>query len=632
MPSLDPDLRSLQEVRDLVERASRAQAIAARWSQKETDAVCEAMAKAGANAAHDLARVAVDETGMGRVHYKVLKNLFGAEGTWDSIKDERTVGILSRDERSGVIEVGTPAGVIAVIIPTTNPTSTALNNALICVKGRNAVVISPHPRAKRCIGETVDVLRRAIERAGGPPDLVCTLSNPTIESTGALMKHRKTAMILATGGSGLVRSAYSSGKPAYGVGPGNVPVYVDRSADVDSAARWIVASQSFDNATLCCSEQALVLDRPIAERVLSEMQRRGAYLCNADETEQLERHCVRDGMMVADVVGQDPWKIAQGAGFDVPRSTTVLLAHQGGVGKEYPLSSEVLCPLLSIHVVDGWEDGCSVSLAILRYGGLGHTIGLWAKDETVLDAWFLEKPANRIVVNGPTSQGAVGYSTGLPVALSLGCGPQAGNITSDNLSARHMINVKRVAFVRADWESTYEKDLARAASLTGDHAPRGSGLVGDPALRGTGSSGARPPERAAALTSVARPSATGVRSSTAGEAVSNWHGNPPTHAIATQPTRAPRFTSTQPSAAVSVARVAQVAPVAPVAQATPPERTNASAAADSRADVPTPGPYVGMSLTTDEIKGILAHAGAGCPLGPCKGCPHNDVRTGACTA
>ena len=266
--SLDPDLRALQEVRDQVQRAKRAMAAVRDYSQEQIDALCKAMADAGAAAAYDLARLAVEETGIGRVHFKILKNLLGSEGCWDSIQNEKTVGIISRDDRTGVVEVATPVGVVAGIIPTTNPTSTALFKALISVKGRNAIVISPHPRARRCIGESAEVMRRAIERAGGPPDLVQSLSNPTIESTGALMKHPGVSIILATGGTGLVQAAYSSGKPAYGVGPGNVPCYVDRSADVKRAARAIVQSQSFDNATLCCSEQALVLDRPIAQKVL----------------------------------------------------------------------------------------------------------------------------------------------------------------------------------------------------------------------------------------------------------------------------------------------------------------------------------------------------------------------------
>ncbi|MEM7305973.1 MAG: aldehyde dehydrogenase family protein, partial [Planctomycetota bacterium] len=491
MPHLDPDLRALQEVRDYVERAHAACAAIARYSQEEVDRLCEAMSRAAAEAAYDLARLAVEETGIGRVHYKVLKNLLGSEGTWDSIKNEKTVGIVSRDEQRGVYEVATPAGVIASIVPTTNPTSTAIFKSMISVKGRNATVISPHPRARRCIGETAEVLRRAIERAGGPPDLVLSLSNPTLDSTGALMRHKKTAMILATGGPGLVHAAYSAGKPAYGVGPGNVPVYVDRSADVAEAARWITASQSFDNATLCCSEQALVLDRPIADRMLDEMQRRGAYLCSEEECDKLARACTVKGHMNADVVGLDPWRVAELAGFSVPRNTSVLLAPQGGTAPEWPLAIEILCPLLSVHVVEDWEQGCEVSLATLRYEGLGHTIGIWAKDETVLNAWFLEKPANRIVVNGPTSQGAVGYSTNLMPSMSLGCGPQAGNITSDNITAKHLINIKRVAFRRSDWEAIDARDHERAGRLTGDPAPRGSGLPGDPALGGAaGAAGA----------------------------------------------------------------------------------------------------------------------------------------------
>jgi acyl-CoA reductase-like NAD-dependent aldehyde dehydrogenase len=644
--NLDPDLRALQEVRDFVERAHAAHAAVAGWSQERIDRLCEAMAKAAAAAAYDLARVAVEETGIGRVHYKVLKNLFGAEGTWASIKHEKTVGIIQKDEQAGVYEVATPAGVIACIVPTTNPTSTAIFKAMISVKGRNACVISPHPRARRCIGETVEVMRRAIERAGGPADLVLSLSNPTIESTGALMKHRKTAMILATGGTGLVHAAYSSGKPAYGVGPGNVPVYVDRSADVTEAARWIVASQSFDNATLCCSEQGLVLDRPIADRMLDEMRRRGAYLCDEAETDQLARLCNRRGHMNPDVVGLDPWKIAEMAGFHVPRSTSVLLAPQGGVAPEWPLAIEILCPLLSVHVVDGWEEGCEVSLATLRYEGLGHTIGLWARDQAVLDAWFLEKPANRIVVNGPTSEGAVGYSTNLMPSMSLGCGPQAGNITSDNITAKHLINVKRVAFRRRDWESIYARDHARAAALTGDHAPRGSGLPGDPAL-------------AAGSAGIGRAGATSSAAAADPAPASNWRGNP---AVGERASAAPARSAmpatgsggalatkvqagvkslpasfTRPGAAPP--RPAAPAPRAAPATPAPIERSapygvpgGSSGGSSLGTSASAAGAYVGAALSIPEIQGILQNAGAGCPLGPCKGCPHHHVQTGACTA
>jgi len=475
MSTIDPDLRALQDVRDMVARAKKACEAIHRYDQRQTDALCAAMAKAGAAAAYDLARLAVEETGIGRVHYKVLKNLVGSEGAWASIQNEKTVGIVSRDDKTGIVEVATASGVVAGIVPTTNPTSTAMFKSIIAVKGRNAMVISPHPRARRCIGEAVEVLRRAIERAGGPPDLVLSLPNPTIESTGALMKHKDVALILATGGTGLVQAAYSSGKPAYGVGPGNVPVYIDRSADIAWAAQAITASQSFDNATLCCSEQGLVLDKPIANQLIGELVKRGAYLCNDDETKKLARFCNVRGHMNPDVVGLDPWRVAELSGFSVPKHTTILLAWQGGIGRDWPLSIEILCPLLSLHLVDGWEEGCKASMQMLAFDGLGHTLGIHARDERVLEAFFLEKPANRIIVNGPCSQGAVGYSTNLVPSMSLGCGPQAGNITSDNITAKHLINIKRVAYVRRDWAQIEARDHERAAALTKDGMPRGAG-------------------------------------------------------------------------------------------------------------------------------------------------------------
>jgi acyl-CoA reductase-like NAD-dependent aldehyde dehydrogenase len=607
---LDPDLRALQDVRDALERAHAAKAAIAHYDQAATDRLCEAMAEAGARAAYDLAKLAVEETGIGRAHYKVLKNLFGSRGVWESIRHEKTVGVISRDAKRGVIEVATPAGVIAAIIPTTNPTSTALGKAMISVKGRNAIVMSPHPRSKRCIGETAEVLRRAIERAGGPPDLVQSLPSPTIESTGALMKDRRTDLILATGGTGLVRAAYSSGKPAYGVGPGNVPVYVDRSADVEEAAKGIVRSQSFDNATFCCSEQALVLDRPIADRMLAAMQARGAHLCNADETRKLEAYCNRGGMMNPDVVGVDPALIAQRAGFTVPPYTSLLLAHQGGVGKDHPLSIEVLCPLLSVHVVDGWEEGCRVSTEILHFGGLGHTIGVWAMDERVLEAWFAQKPASRIVANGPTSEGAVGYSTNLVPSLSLGCGPQAGNITSDNVTARHLLNIKRVGFPKSDWEEIYVRDMALAAEFSGETAPRGSGLPGDPALRG-----ARP---ASSPSAAPAPPFSAEPSRAPGVPVASWAGNPSAAVHAAPRRGAPTFTRAGANAGSGGTPRAEPAASRPATNPSPAPRSA--------------GPYAGAALSAGEIRDMMANAGSGCPLGPCKGCPHHEIRTGACMA
>jgi hypothetical protein len=509
-------------------------------------------------------------------------------------------------------------------------------------------VISPHPRARRCIAESAEVLRRAIERAGGPPDLVLSLPNPTIESTGALMKHKDVALILATGGTGLVNAAYSSGKPAYGVGPGNVPCWIDRSADIAAAAAAVTSSQSFDNATLCCSEQGLVLDKPIAKQMVNELVKRGAHLCDDEETKKLAKLCNVRGHMNPDVVGIDPWRIAEMAGFSVPKTTTILLAWQGGVGRDWPLSIEILAPVLSLHLADGWEEGCRVCIAMLNSDGLGHTLGVHAKDERVLEAFFLEKPANRIVVNGPCSQGAVGYSTNLVPSMSLGCGPQAGNITSDNITAKHLINIKRAAFVRRDWAQIEARDHERAAALTKDGMPRGSGMRGDPALS----------------------SSAGVPSSSSftPESSSNWRGNPSMNetasASSTSDSATPWRSKVGP-AAKSAPPVSGMAQGSGVSQASGMSQGSASpipAGFSSSPLVPfsTPGlgrgavatmpaaapfrpappkseagprsPYAGGALTPTEINTLMSHAGAGCPMGPCKGCPHNEVTTGACLA
>jgi acetaldehyde dehydrogenase (acetylating) len=657
---IDPDLRALQEVRDCATRARAAQKVLAGYSQAEVDRLCKAVADAGASAAKDLSRLAVEETGIGKLHYKILKTLFGTVATWDSIKDEKTVGIVMRDKQRGLVEVATPVGVVACIVPTTNPTSTTFNKSLLALKGRNAAIISPHPRARRTIAECVSVARDAIERVGGPPEALQVLTNPTIESTGALMKHPYVDMILATGGTGLVKAAYSSGKPAYGVGPGNVPCYIDRSADIDAAARGIIASQSFDNGTFCCSEQGLVVDRPILGQLMKALQGRGAHLCNEAEVKKLEVYCLRGGHMNADVVGLDPSVIAERSGFSVPKDTTLLMAPQNGVGPQAPLAVEILCPLVSLHAVENWEEGCKISLAMLHADGLGHTVAVWARDERVLEAWMLEKPANRIIVNGPSSMGAVGYSTNLAVSVSLGCGPQAGNITSDNITAKHLVNIKRVAFPRDDWEAMELRDHRRASELSGDTAPRGSGLPGDPGVR-LGKSlmqgqmpglGGGVPDAAVASNWRGNPSvdvaslAAGGSASSVSSAGNVASSNPPAprsgagiqSKVGIASKSAPSFTE----AGASRTRASIVASPAPF-------RPGDGGLAQAPVQVPRPSPgsdaprvsaagasaarsYTGHALSTDEIEGILAQAGASCPLGPCQGCPHHDVRSGACGA
>ncbi|HKE01160.1 MAG TPA: aldehyde dehydrogenase family protein [Planctomycetota bacterium] len=451
MADLDRDLLAIQEVRTLLRRAHEAQQAFERFDQASVDRVTKAMVEAGARAAEPLAKLAVEETGYGRVDSKTLKNLFATEVLWESIRDLKTVGIVRRDEANGVYEVAAPYGVVASIIPTTNPTSTALFKGIVSVKARNATVMSPHPRSVRCIRESCRVLNDAAVRAGAPDGLVLSLSEPTLESTRELMHHRLTNVILATGGAGLVKAAYSSGKPAYGVGPGNVPAYVERTADVEHAVRCIVSSQTFDWSTICASEQSVIVDREIADATLAEFRRQGAHFCSEDETRALERLCVRGELMNPEIVGMAPVRLAALAGFRVPESTTVLLAPQGGVGPKYPLSREILTPLLAWYVVKDWREGCRRCIEVLEFGGDGHTLGLHTRSEEVATAFALEKPANRILVNAPTSQGSVGLATNVEASMTLGCGPMGRNISSDNITARHLVNLKRVAIVRPDW-------------------------------------------------------------------------------------------------------------------------------------------------------------------------------------
>jgi len=448
---MDDDLRSIQQARDLVAAASGARQALARLDQAATDAVVEAMARAASRHAEPLARLAVEETGCGRYESKVQKNRFCAEEHFEFLRGMRTVGVLSRDDVRRVYELAEPVGIVAAIIPMTNPTSTTIYKALISLKARDPVIFSPHPRAVRCIRETAEILRDAAIGAGAPPASIQCMDRPTLEGTQALMRHPEVGVILATGGPGLVEAAYSSGKPAFGVGPGNVPAYVDRSADASSAARAIVCSQRFDNSLVCASEQSVVIDAPIREALLDAFRREGAHLCDAAETEKLERLVAPRGSLNTAIVGKDPAVIARMAGFEVPEAATVILADALGVGPEHPLSIEKLAPILALYTVRDHREGCARCKAILAYEGLGHTLALHATDEEVIWRFFEEKPAYRILVNAPASQGAVGYATHLDPSMTLGCGAAGNNITSDNITALHLINVKRLAYLREDF-------------------------------------------------------------------------------------------------------------------------------------------------------------------------------------
>lgn len=475
---MDRDLESIQEARQLLEKAHEAALAFEDASEADVDRILAAVSGAGLSNATKLAEMAVEETGFGKVEDKILKNRFSAERVYEAIRDLKTVGIVHEDAGNGVIEVASPVGVIAGIVPSTNPTSTTIYKALIALKGRNTIVFSPHPAAVGCITETARILAEAAEAAGAPPGVISAMERPTMEGTNELMKSKRTALILATGGPGLVRAAYSAGKPAFGVGPGNVPAYVESSADVARAVRHVLAGKCFDNGTLCSSEQSLIVDEAVRDAALEELGKQGAYLCDVEERGRLEKVIqTPQGTLNTDIVGKSAPYIARLAGIAVPEGTRALVAPAEGVGRAHPLSMEKLSPILAFYTVRDWREGCRKCIEILNFGGLGHTLALHSTDDGVIRQFALQKPAFRICVNTPAALGAVGYTTNLFPAMTLGCGASGGNITSDNISPLHLINIKRVAFgVREvapeDGLGTASRAAAAGVSRTGSGADR----------------------------------------------------------------------------------------------------------------------------------------------------------------
>ena len=443
--SADKDLISVQQARDLVDAAHRAQLEIARFDQAKIDRICEAMAKAALRESPRLAALAVEETGYGIPADKQEKNRFAAEDVWNYFKNLRTVGVVS--ETKDVVEIASPRGVVAGIIPSTNPTSTAIFKILIAIKSRNAIVLSPHPSAARCINETTKAMREAGVKEGLPDDAIGCMTTATIEGTEALMKHKATAVILATGGIGLVRAAYSSGKPAFGVGPGNVPVFIERTADVPKAVQDILTGKCFDNGTICASEQAIVVDAPIEMAAREQFQLQGGYFISAAEADQLARVVATPQRSLNPaIVGKAVEVIANMAGLSVPPGTRCIMADVGGVGRDFPLSMEKLSPILAFYVEDGIEGGAARCNEILHYGGMGHTAGIHTRSREAAVRYGAEMPASRVTVNTPTTHGAIGFSTALPPSMTLGCGSWGGNVTSDNVSPLHLLDIKRVAF------------------------------------------------------------------------------------------------------------------------------------------------------------------------------------------
>ena len=458
----DRDLRSIQEVRTKVQAAYEASLAFERFSQEQVDAVVARMAATARAHAESLARMAVEETGYGNVRDKVAKNLLNSDLLYQKIAPLKTIGVLAERSELGVTEIAVPVGVVAAVLPTTNPTSTAFFKCLIAVKAGNAIVNSPHPRARRCTCESVRLLAEAAESAGAPKGLVQCIDEATIAGTNELMRHRRVGIILSTGGSGIVRAAYSSGKPALGVGSGNVPVLLDDSADIESAIESIVDGKSFDFGTVCSSEQTLVVNRRHRDKVWAALEANGALVCNDHQARALgSRLFAEDFRIQSDCVGQSPQQLGRLAGFEVPEETRILALEIAGIGREHPLSAEKLSPVLSVHFVDSFEEAVDACVAVLNFGGRGHTCVIYSQDDARILEYGRRAPAFRVLVNTSAPQGSTGITTGVFPSMTLGCGAIAGNSTGDNIGPTHLLHVKRIARHIRSPEEAFVSDEAK---------------------------------------------------------------------------------------------------------------------------------------------------------------------------
>jgi acetaldehyde dehydrogenase (acetylating) len=461
----DIDLISVQEARDLVSLAVKAQCAYQEYDQAAVDRVVAAVARAAAAEAEPLAKLAHEETGFGKWEDKVVKNLFASQSVYECIKDLKTVGIIKEDKAQGIIEVGVPVGVVAALIPSTNPTSTTIFKSLIALKAGCAIIFSPHPGAKNAITAAVNCVRAALERAGAPPDLVGVLLTPAKEATDALMRHKNTALILATGGNAMVQAAYSSGTPAIGVGPGNGPSFIERSADIPLAVKRIFDSKTFDNGTICASEQSIITETCIRKDVMEEIQKQGGYFLPPGDSEKVEKILMGpSGTMNARLVGRSAEFIAKTAGISIPKGTRVLLGEETRVGPKYPYSKEKLMPVLGFYVEEDWEKACQRCIEILKTEGAGHTMSIHSRDEKIIREFGLKKPVSRLIVNSPAALAAIGATTALVPSLTLGCGAVGGNASSDNIGPLHLVNIRRIAYGIREIEDIRPKAAAASPS------------------------------------------------------------------------------------------------------------------------------------------------------------------------
>ena len=459
-------------INDLVARAKVASKEYMELNQEQVNEIVKRMSMAGLENHMKLAKMAVEETGRGIYEDKITKNMFATEYIYHSIKKDKTVGIINENTEEGYIEIAEPIGIIAGVTPVTNPTSTTMFKSIISAKTRNVIIFGFHPSAQGCSSEAARILRDAAVEAGAPKDCILWVENPSVEATRALMNHPDVNLILATGGTGMVKSAYSCGKPALGVGPGNVPCYIDKTAKLETSVNDLVMSKSFDNGMICASEQAVIVDREIAKEFERLIKDAKCYIASKEEKEKLLKAVFNKDeygyKLNSKIPGQSPYQIATLAGITIPEDTKVLLVKETGVGDEYPFSKEKLSPILTYYTVKDKNEGIELAERLIEHGGLGHSAVIHSEDrETVLE--FSERlKAGRVIVNSPSTHGAIGdiYNTNMP-SLTLGCGTFGGNSTTDNVSSVNLINVKRVAQRRVNmqWFKIPEKIYFEAGSI-----------------------------------------------------------------------------------------------------------------------------------------------------------------------
>jgi acetaldehyde dehydrogenase (acetylating) len=444
---LDKDLLARQEARTLAYRAEYAQKELSRMSQAQLDAIVEAVASAFSAQAEVLAQMAVKETGFGNAKDKTVKNQFASRDVLSAIRDMKTVGVLKESPQEKLWEIGVPVGVIAAIVPSTNPTSTVCYKAMIALKSGNSIVFSPHPKAINCTRKAAEIVAQAAEKAGAPKGAVDCLSIPAMAGCQELMGADPVRLILATGGPGMVRAAYSSGKPAIGVGAGNGPAYIHRSADVEHALRCILRSKTFDYGTVCASEQSIIVEQSMEAQVKQLASSMGFYFMNTEEAGRLAKLLFRPtGALNPEIVGKSAVVLAEKAGFSVPNGTQILVAREQEAGPTRPYSMEKLCPVLAFFVMESEDAVLEKAIEVLTHEGSGHTFALHATDENVVRKFALQIPVSRFLVNTPAALGGIGATTGLFPALTLGCGAVGGSSSSNNISPLDLINIRRVAW------------------------------------------------------------------------------------------------------------------------------------------------------------------------------------------